>query len=88
MNAAACIIAFIFVTTYPAILHLIVQRKRKNVLELMQTIMGNNRNKEFENHQRDLALLEEHHIKFTNRFSEIFYRFVPKAIFHQNMAEA
>lgn len=45
VNAAACIIAFIFATLYPLIFHYFLNRQRKPVLDLLETIMGNNRNK-------------------------------------------
>lgn len=35
VNAAACIIAFIFATLYPILFHLLLHRKRNNVLSLL-----------------------------------------------------
>jgi hypothetical protein len=50
--------------------------------------MGNNRNKDFGTHQRDLLLLEDHHLQFTNKYGEIFYRFLPKSVYNENLADA
>lgn len=58
------------------------------MLSLLETILGNNRNKDWTNHRRDLDALEEEHVIYNNKYAEIFARFNPSKLWNQTIGES
>ena len=76
VNAAACIIAFVLATLYPLLFHLYLLWKRRDLYIYLKDIMDKDA-KTPEELSRLVLQLKSNNNVFNNRYSEIFYRFLP-----------